>query len=541
MPASNAEQEYMFRHGLMRDAAYQLTLPGNRARLHREALYLIHQMVPAEDRPAVAAMQVEHAAHALKLGDDEELTSLQNQYLRLAATHAGATYDIKAACGFLRTYLDHPLTPHADRLDASLQLGDALLSLGRGDEAAQILRNALAACTADDRRQRGRLHAGLGGILIETGQPDKAAVELEEAIKIHRDENDLRYLGMALTNRAVLHRHAGLGEDPRGMLEEALKIHRATGNELSEGKTLQSLAGLYRDNNNNDRAERTYREALAIYEKRGALVEVARTWGNLANTYLVTDRHAQSEAAYLRALKALREKGALRSVGIVLGNLGNLFWKTGRLMQSIAVTRESIALLGQTGDRMLAAVFRADQSGRMRQLGHIEQARQMIEQSYDEAHDIPGSIAMHSYVLPGLFLLHMARACGVYGPGHDPAARDPGALNNAEDAIRLMRNAESNLGPDRTISLSRQVSACLKTLTRSRRAIESGKETLLYNGSNVDGLSSATRLALLAHLKENAPAEYGHLTTRRTVLASLMRADTDGLPEPDWRCDAVPE
>lgn len=37
----NAEDAYLFRHALMRDAAYQMQMPGDRAKLHELAVYLI--------------------------------------------------------------------------------------------------------------------------------------------------------------------------------------------------------------------------------------------------------------------------------------------------------------------------------------------------------------------------------------------------------------------------------------------------------------------------------------------------------------------
>ncbi|NUN47931.1 MAG: hypothetical protein HUU15_03775, partial [Candidatus Brocadiae bacterium] len=46
----NAEAAYLFRHALLREAAYQLHLPGQRARLHAEALAVMERQ--AGGRPA---------------------------------------------------------------------------------------------------------------------------------------------------------------------------------------------------------------------------------------------------------------------------------------------------------------------------------------------------------------------------------------------------------------------------------------------------------------------------------------------------------
>ena len=50
----HAETIYLFRHALLRDAAYQLQMPGDRARLHRIAFELIETLAggrPPEPPP----------------------------------------------------------------------------------------------------------------------------------------------------------------------------------------------------------------------------------------------------------------------------------------------------------------------------------------------------------------------------------------------------------------------------------------------------------------------------------------------------------
>ena len=45
MSGVNAETAYFFRHALTRDAAYQLQLPGDRAKLHALAFHLIESLI----------------------------------------------------------------------------------------------------------------------------------------------------------------------------------------------------------------------------------------------------------------------------------------------------------------------------------------------------------------------------------------------------------------------------------------------------------------------------------------------------------------
>ena len=62
----NAESAYLFRHALLRDAAYQLQLPGDRALLHGLAFELIEALAggrPPEPAPLDADEERPFAPH----------------------------------------------------------------------------------------------------------------------------------------------------------------------------------------------------------------------------------------------------------------------------------------------------------------------------------------------------------------------------------------------------------------------------------------------------------------------------------------------
>ena len=104
----HAEHIYLFRHALLRDAAYQLQLPGDRARLHALAFGVLEQIIggpPQEQgrispalatRPplwahgALALELAEHAQRAVEL--DAAFEPHRARYLRRAAEHAEVQY-----------------------------------------------------------------------------------------------------------------------------------------------------------------------------------------------------------------------------------------------------------------------------------------------------------------------------------------------------------------------------------------------------------------------------------------------------------------
>src|SRR5690606_3480156 len=108
----HAELAYLFRHALMRDAAYDLQLPGDRAKLHELAFELIEQAfggrapepAPLEslDEPRhtphpTDVVAIEHADHARQAIDARHLHAPLRLYLHRAAEHAQRSYNNRAA------------------------------------------------------------------------------------------------------------------------------------------------------------------------------------------------------------------------------------------------------------------------------------------------------------------------------------------------------------------------------------------------------------------------------------------------------------
>ncbi|KAF0245292.1 MAG: hypothetical protein FD180_1697 [Planctomycetota bacterium] len=76
---SSAETAYLFRHALLRDAAYQLQLPGDRARLHGLAFEVIE---------ALAGGRPPEPPALIRLEDRRVLTHPTDPYAQALAEHA---------------------------------------------------------------------------------------------------------------------------------------------------------------------------------------------------------------------------------------------------------------------------------------------------------------------------------------------------------------------------------------------------------------------------------------------------------------------
>ncbi len=143
-----SELRYIFRHTLMRDAAYEMQLRAHLQKLHALAEEAIERVYGSDLGPHYADL----AYHYDKAGDDEQAF----RYARLAGERAVAQFANHEA-------IDH--------LAAALQSAERL-ALGETLE------------------QRQEIHVALGRLLTNTAQYDRALDHLDKALKLAVERGD---------------------------------------------------------------------------------------------------------------------------------------------------------------------------------------------------------------------------------------------------------------------------------------------------------------------------------------------------------------
>ena len=371
----NAETVYLFRHALLRDAAYQLQLPGDRARLHRFAFELIEALAggrppepPPLDAPEAPAFKahgtdrfalelVRHArvalaAHGIEAAGEESasLASAAALYLRRAAevTSRQFRHETAETC-----WLELAALQCGGVRAAALRLaGEAAHGRGCPFEAEKHFEGALNGFReVGDRVSEGVALGSLAGVYRETGRVEQAERTYEQALAIDREVGNRRIEGAALGNLAILYSETGRVAQSERTYEQALAIQREVGNRRFEGVVLGNLANVYRQTGRVKQAERAYGQALTIHREVGDRRSEGVALGNLTGVYHQTGRVEQAEQTYEKALAILREVGIRRSEGIALGNLAALYNDTGRIDLAERTFAVSLAIHREVGNR----------------------------------------------------------------------------------------------------------------------------------------------------------------------------------------------
>ena len=148
-----AELAYLFRHALVREAAYQLQPPADRAQLHLLALDILEDVLAAEsDRllRAHAAELAEHARAAREGAEPErqaELGLRELGHLRRAASWAAVSWRHGEVIRHARRVQQLSCaTPQDHAIGESMQVS-ALMYMGKYVDAREAVRRAIELCS----------------------------------------------------------------------------------------------------------------------------------------------------------------------------------------------------------------------------------------------------------------------------------------------------------------------------------------------------------------------------------------------------------
>lgn len=423
----DAEQAYAFSHTLLRDAAYQLQLPAERARLHQLALDSFESWLGVPPFPQTPDVEMAMAPHpadvfAADLANHAALCepgALNAQkralYLLRAARFASMHDDAERASSIFQqaTWCD-AFEPAARRrcalfaanelvncgkleeaerrindllalareshdVEIEIRAQHALAGLrwnrGRLDLAEEILRGVLSRAEAAGREDlANECRAGFAVLLCDSGRASAAMPLLESAVAHFRATGAQVRLALNLGNLALCLSRLGNFEASRQHYEEALKIAHREGARRREGMLQCGLGDMLRSSNHLEEAQPHYHAALKLLRETGDRRGEVIALNNFANLLGVTGRRKRELKLRERALEMAREMGNPLLEELVINGLAGLSAKAGRHEEAVARYRQSIEISKRLGQRYRELLAGADLADELLALGRFDEA-----------------------------------------------------------------------------------------------------------------------------------------------------------------------
>lgn len=493
-----AERPLRFLHPLLRSAAYELLLPGERAAAHALAADLLSAEDAEPERVAAHLLACDPRGH---LRVCHWLCAAAHEAMHRGAPDAASTYLMRA--------LDEP-PPSEQRAEIHLLLGEAQALTPHPGAAADHLRRGIAGI--DDPRRKLQAATLLAGMLAMDGRGEDAVRALDEALAQRRQagEDEPGVVEAHLLNVArhdILTRARCL-ELAQRVRDRARLTLPGTGVELTAAAAEEAMAG--------DDAGRTAAlalEALARLEAEGAF-PADYTAFTAARSLIMADSFDAAERCLGRSLASARAHGATVACASFLGLQCELHYRRGALKTAAMCGRESLQTAHDGWATGIPAVSSALGSALI-ELDDLDGAHRTIEAALDHS---SGS------AYPTTMLL-LAR-------GRLRLARDlPDAA--LSDVLEVGRRQEKEGEPNPTLMDWRSLAAeALATLGRTAQAAALAEEEvqLARRFGAPRALGNALRVAGIIAAGVNGTArlrEAVHVLSRSSARLTWAYAQAD--------------
>jgi class 3 adenylate cyclase/tetratricopeptide (TPR) repeat protein len=430
------EGYWRFRHGLLRDVAYDSLPKRERLRLHLQVATKLSEDPDMSSRyPRSIAYHLEQAARAsLDLNPvDRSMAERAVEALVRAGDQALETSQARTAADLYERALslagpEREWGVREARILAGL--GEARYWLGEFESAVSPLTRALE-IGGTDPQIRANASRFLGDIELSIrGNPDRAEALLEQALAAARELGDPWTLARTLLVAGWAPYWRNDKPKAREMFEEALAVARANpeGDPWAESRALGMVATLVEDEGDQEEALALSSEALAIAETSGDRFSVAVARESVGNALRRLGRLHEALPHLNGAVDAFRELGARWELASALTSKGILHRVAGRIDQAVKDLREAYRLCRELKERGIVTWTASQLAIALVRAGELQAAREVLEETAAAVSGGPGSV---DWLLEAEVEILLAEG-----------DRD-GALEKALDLLRLEREQES--------------------------------------------------------------------------------------------------
>jgi len=411
------ELEYIFKHHLTQEAAYNGLLRKERRITHRQVAEMLGQLSPdrAEEHLGLLAHHWEQA------GEREKAI----EYLRRAGEQAAAQFANEEAVAYFSRALDLILEEDlAGRYDLLLALegvydlrgereaqkqslatldalADALEDDGRRAEVA--LRQTWCATTTNDypaaiaaARRAVRLASVAGDVLCETkgylqlgqalcdqGDHGAARCSIAQGLALARsvgsrslEAEGLRRLGFACW-------YQGDFDEAIMYCEHALLLFRELGDRKWEADSLYTLGEALLGQGRYDAARARLDQCLRINREIGHRLDEGFSLMIISEVLVCFGDYSEARSYLKQALPILRQAGSARGEGLVLAHLGEAAHYLGDDEAAQPYCRRALLVGQDAADRFVQADALSSLGDALASLGHLDEAADAYQKALD--------------------------------------------------------------------------------------------------------------------------------------------------------------
>jgi len=371
-----SEMRYIFRHTMMRDAAYDMQLQARLRDMHALAGQVMAQVYAAELGPHYADL----AYHYGKAEDVQQ----EFRYAKLAGEYAASQYANQEAIEHYQQALQSlsrlkPDKTVGHRQSVHTALAEIQVTTGHYDEAHEHLEKALAlSIQRNDEKSQVHICRWMAQMYELRGEYAEALEWIQKGSHILQDQES--------SDAAELRLIAGLIQTRQGHYDEATMQFQ---NALHIAQNLDEASALARAHNGlgvirlRDDARTAidhFQQAFTLYEQAGDIPGQAKSNNLLANAYFDTGQWDKADYHYRRARETFEQIGDVYNGAFIDNNLGGIAINQGRLDEALTFYQKALEAMEQIGGSIyVLGVLHMNLGHVLIRRGEIENARAELQ------------------------------------------------------------------------------------------------------------------------------------------------------------------
>ncbi|MBN2378976.1 tetratricopeptide repeat protein [candidate division WOR-3 bacterium] len=397
---------YIFKHALMRDAAYGMQLRKRLNDLHKLAAEAMERFYAADpthyadiafhyeqaETNLQAKVYLERAAdYARETFKNEEAIDLYNRLLALLDDRGKAisTQSNKASILQLIGRWQEAETIYRDNLKKAEEAGNRILqadnanSLGlllRGkgafDEAGEFFSMSREIYTDMGNKLRAATVTGnIGGIGFMKGDLRDALECFQEWLAAGEEFEDKKEISKSLSNIGIIHAMVGEREKALEYFERSLAITEELDDPQGLAATLGNMAIVFSNTGQYDKALEMQQRALEIAKEMGNKQGISTTMSGIGFIYEARQDYPKALKYYRSNLEINQELGNKRSLGIAYGNIGNVYARMESYDKALEYYTNQLEIARSLADEETMCKALGNSSIAYKELGNFEKAR----------------------------------------------------------------------------------------------------------------------------------------------------------------------
>jgi len=345
------ELRYIFRHSLLREAAYSMQLRVRLQQLHQ----LIAEAIERLYADNIEERYVDLAFHYEQAGVFDK-TCL---YLRKAADYSKRNYQNQQALEYYEKLLKKlgRQSDVVDQIRTYIKKGKIQELIGQWEACEQTYEKALGlAKKSRDVVMLGQANNNLGHLLMLRGDYAKAMNYLQIAAGLFESIEDELGLARVQGNLGNLYFRQGKYDEAMTYFERSIELGYTRTGTAGSAQIVANLGLTYMNQGKYDEGIRCQEVQLDICRRQNDKQGMATLFTNMGIVYFERGDYDDALSCYEQGLALSEELGNKQLTSIAIGCIGSVYERKGNYEKAMELFRQDLALCEELGDKQGIAI-----------------------------------------------------------------------------------------------------------------------------------------------------------------------------------------